>query len=177
MIIQIDLNTKRYGIDKAINKLIKAKRDLVQKQCTDFVKKLADRGIAVAKVNSGDYKDYIIYEKKILSQTADRVEGIFIARKKSDIFVQWKTGGYDIDPLLMAEFGSGWLAYNPLNIQGVGQGTHPQQKHAFDVDGWWYEDEKGKHHSVGHLPTLPVYNAYIEMENAIKEVAKETIRL
>lgn len=178
--IQIDLNTKRYGIDKAIKALQSYKKDLVEKQCAKFCEKLIQRGIKVSVVNCGDYGRYIEFDCIPKEKTDSKVTFLYTASKTQDITVTWKTKdgekSEDIDPLLMAEFGSGWLAINKWNYSGAGQGTHPQQTHAFDPDGWWWTDDTGTHHSYGQMPTFPIHLAWLEMQQSINAVVKEVYK-
>ena len=80
----------------------------------------------------------------------------------------------EVSPLLMSEFGSGWLAEVLYDIQGVGQGTFPHQKHAFDEEGWnWTTPDGVTHHSMGEPPQPTMFSAIVEMQNSIEEVARE----
>ena len=90
----------------------------------------------------------------------------------NSIFVEWATGSAVVDPLLMAEFGSGQFA-----VEGH-RGTFPNQKHAFDPNGWYWRDLSGElHHSRGITPTRPLYKAKEEMTQQIREVAERVFEL
>lgn len=80
--------------------------------------------------------------------------------------------------VLFFEFGAG-IYYNetldnPLGTKyGMGVGTYPNQTHAFDENGWYYQDDGGEwHHSYGVQATMPLYKAQRKM----KEMASAEIR-
>ena len=74
----------------------------------------------------------------------------------------------------MIEFGSGFKANNPKDIPGVGQGTFPNQTHAFDKEGWYWVDLDGKlNHSYGISPEMPMYKASLEVIKEVRTVVKE----
>lgn len=174
--IQINLNGKQHSVDKAIKQLEKYKKELVQTKIDRFVRRLIELGINVSYQNTGKYAGYIVFRKQLVNITNSSVEYLYVAKKTKDLYVEWDGGGYNIDPLLMAEFGSGWNAYDVWGVPNVGQGTHPQQKHALDPKGWWWTDDSGVHHSYGQNPTFPVHKAWIEMKQNIDTVAKEVFK-
>ena len=175
--INISLTTKG-SLDKAIEYLEQYKKELVQKS-EEFVSMLIDIGIQVAEMNSGDYGSYIVFRKE-LNPRKDGCEGLLIATDREKIVREWIRGGQivsaEISPLLMSEFGSGWLAQVLFpSVEGqVGQGTFPNQIHAFDENGWWWTTPDGeKHHSKGEKPTHPMHEAYVMMYSEIEKVARE----
>ena len=90
---------------------------------------------------------------------------------------QGSTKTVQVDPLLMSEFGSGWLADNLWDMGGVGQGTFPGQKHASDPDGWYWTDVTGvEHHSIGEPPSYPMHTADLRMIEVAPEIAKGVFR-
>ena len=167
------------GSTKSINELIKALEDYkktLDDKVTKFINELLDVGIATAQANTGKYDGYIQFTKKI----EDSEVGILIGTD-TELPVTWKTShgdvGYNVRPLLLAEFGSGWLA-NVMQydepISGVGQGTMPNAKgHATSAFGWWWVDKQGEHHSYGERPTYPMYYAVIAMKLEIDRIAKK----
>lgn len=176
--------SKKGSIEQAIKELEAYKRQLKQKT-EIFVDRLMDIGIQTAKENSGQYAGMIVFTKK-LNQTLDGCDGVLIATDGQKIIKEWyaskKSGleqknvrSYEISPLLMAEFGSGWLANVLDNVPGVGQGTMPDsQQHAFDPDGWyWYDDKGVKHHSMGEAPTYPMHSASLAILFEINKIARE----
>ena len=92
--------------------------------------------------------------------------------------------------LLFFEFGAGvGGGGHPLaGKMGMGPGTYPGQKHAFDKDGWWFptddenlivrrdKDGQGWGHSRGNPPYMPMYNASQEMRSRLLEIAREVFK-
>jgi len=174
---RIDISLTRKGdIDKAIRELHEYQKDL-NWRLGEFFKRLMDVGIQTAQDNSGQYRRYIRFEKQI-SVSNDGAEGILIATDGVKIIREWIYNGgiktAEVSPLLMAEFGSGWLSKVLDNVGGVGQGTFPGETHAFEKDGWWWTTPDGeKHHSIGEAPTFPMHSALIAMEFEVDRIAKE----
>lgn len=101
-----------------------------------------------------------------------------MAFDRAKITSVWKTKeglkSAEVSPLLMAEFGSGQYAQNPNNIVGVGQGTFPGQKHAFDEEGWYWVGLDDKlYHSYGIDPSMPMYEASQALFETAVRVARE----
>lgn len=166
-------------LDKLISDLQDYSNDLDNK-CAVFVSKLMDLGVEAAVDNSGQYRGLIRFEKHLFSD-ANGCDGIILATDGTKLIRQWLYKGgiksVEISPLLMAEFGSGWLANVIGNVNGVGQGTFPNQKHAFDEGGWsWTTPDGEKHHSMGETPTYPMHNAVVKMLNEINRVGKEVFK-
>lgn len=176
--MNLNLSLSEKSINHAIGELKQYRYSLETKTET-FVRKLLDVGIKVAEQNAGGYGKYIEFSKE--GKGGIRTVGYLVAKGKP-ITVEWdyyntkKTA--TVDPLLMAEFGSGKLAEVLFAISGVGQGTFPGQTHAFDEKGWnykeWQSDHNGKwHHSIGAAPTHPMYKADMEMIQQIDAIARE----
>lgn len=152
------------SIQKSIDYLNKYK-DTLNDKCQTFVERLLERGIRTAQANSGEYGGMIKFEKK-LNPSDYGCDGVLVATDGQKLIREWMRGGNvvsaEVSPLLMAEFGSGWLAKVLDPVEGVGQGTFPDQTHAFDPHGWWWETPDGeKHHSYGEAPTYPMHAASI----------------
>lgn len=151
--------------------------------CEEAVKRLAECGIETAKLNTGKYGKYIVFSMKVNSDDYG-CEAIITATNTGMIKSEWRTADgvktADVNPLLMAEFGSGLRAENPFDVKGVGTGTFPSETakdHATDPNGWWYMDTEGEwHHSYGMKPSAPMYNAWLEMYSNIETVMKEVFR-
>lgn len=179
--IYVSLTTEG-SIDKAIKALEAYKQSLIEKT-EELVEKLLNVGVETGQANNGQYAGMILFKKEIIPGS-DGVEGLLIATDGKKIVREWKyKGGLKqaiVSPLLMAEFGSGWLSkvlstgdYRDNGL-GVGQGTFPGQVHAFDKDGWWWETPDGvKHHSYGEAPTYPVNSALFAMMFEVDRIAKE----
>lgn len=142
-----------------------------------FVERLAQSGIMVAMQNVGGFGRYVTFRVDI-TQNNSECKAILVATNTGYITNQWQTKdgikSADVSPLLMAEFGSGQRAENPMGVPGVGQGTFPGQTHAFDSNGWYWQTLDGEwHHSKGISPSMPMYKAMLEMHANIRNVAKE----
>ncbi len=175
MKINIKLDTRS---TKAAIRNARKYKERLEKACREFVEQLADVGIKTARIYEGEYSGYIVYTKQV-DPKANGCTALMIAHGKG-IERTWKyQGGWKtvyVNALLMAEFGSGWLAdnENQWGVAGVGQGTFPGQIHATDPDGWWWTDEDGvSHHSIGEAPSYPMYNAYMEMSQQLMSIGKK----
>lgn len=178
--LNVSLTTKG-SLEKAIKYLEQYKKDLAKKS-EEFISRLIDIGIYAGEINAGQYKNYIVFEKN-LNLNKNDCEGLLIAMDKEKIIRQWYRGqtvvSAEVSPLLMSEFGSGWLAEVLFQsvVGKVGQGTFPEQIHAFDENGWWWTTLDGtKHHSKGEEPTHPMHQAYITMYSQIEKIAKEVFK-
>lgn len=175
--------TRRGDIDKLIDTLEEYKASLSHK-CVEFVERLLEEGIETARDNSGQYGSNILFHRRIEGDEEICI-GVMIAEDKQKIVKTWyrskrdaenrrNVQSYEISPLLMAEFGSGWLARVLDDVSGVGQGTMPKQRHAFDPDGWaWYDEDGVKHESMGEAPSYPVHAALLSMLFEVDNIARE----
>ena len=164
------------GIESLKKQLLDYKRNLNDK-CIQFIQRLSDEGIVVARQNVGGFGKYITFSTTITAENGG-YHGIMLATNTGIITSTWKTQdgekSTDVSPLLMVEFGSGLKAKNPMGVQGVGTGTFPGQTHASDPNGWWYMDLDGVwHHSYGIEPKMPMYKASLEMHKNIARIARE----
>lgn len=184
-LINISLNRKS-DIDKAIKQLEQYKRELDSKT-QEFVNRLAEIGITVAS----SYVSATPYDQYITFSTTDETSGdeIAITVHMSDttkITSEWWHGGKlvqnDVSPIMMAEFGAGWLAevkdYSG-DIPTAGRGTNSLFGHG-NEDNWYWTDKSGQHHSARDensiaemTPTHPIYNAVQQMKKSINKVARE----
>jgi hypothetical protein len=174
-VIRLSLTTEG-SLRKAVRELEEYKASL-QGKIERLIERLLDVGCETGIANSGDYAGMIVFSKEIIAGS-DNVEGLLIATDGTKIIREWKYRGglrhATVSPLLMAEFGSGWLSKVLDNVEGVGQGTFPDQEHAFDPQGWWWETPDGeKHHSYGEAPTYPVHSAMFAMMFEVDRIAKE----
>lgn len=164
------------GIRNLQKQLRDYEKELVSK-CERLVRELSETGIETAKQNTGSFGHYITFSVKT-EPNKDGCTGLMLATETGKIISKWKTKDgiktADVSPLLMVEFGSGWRAENPMNVPGVGQGTFPDQTHAFDREGWYWTDINGElHHSYGITPKMPMYKASLEMQKTVVEKARE----
>ena len=178
--IYVSLTTKG-SIDKAIKELETYQNEFHKKVALFKERLLEEVGVKTAYENAGEYGSYIIFEAK----DTDAKVSFLVGKDGQKIVKEWyaskKNGlehknvrSYEISPLLMAEFGSGFLAKVLDDVSGVGQGTMPGQKHAFDPEGWaWYDENGIKHKSEGEAPTFPMHAASMAMLMEADRVAKE----
>ena len=170
MKIEARLNTR--DITSVINK-IKWYESHLQWQLERFVSELADVGIEVAKSNT--YVEYdahyvnmggLLEFSKPITTSPDGVECILTAT--GQLYTkEWEGGSAQVNPLLMAEFGSGAKA-----VEGH-RGTFPNQHVAF-LESWKWKDKNGGrlYESRGSAPSRPMLKAKEEMEKQIQAVAQ-----
>lgn len=168
---------------EAKQKVMAYRHGLVRK-CDIFVRQLAQKGIIVGQdsLDSGDgYGKYITFGIE-LEHGQYGCKGLMYATSTGIIKSQWMTKDgvkeADVSPLLMVEFGAGLRANNAWAATAShgrgGTGTFPGQTHAFDPEGWWYQDLGGEwHHSYGVTPTMPMGHALSEMMDQIHSTAME----
>ena len=182
--IVLDLNAKG-GILNCKKGLRNYKRTF-SNRCDQFVRKLAEAGYRVAVLNknaigthpSGDelqYGQYIEFEVRH-GKTSAGAEGA-LAGIPATLYAMWiNEEGIQIrvvNPLLMAEFGSGQFADDSNFKIGMGIGTFPMQKHAFE-EFWQWQDIAGElHDSSGVQPTAPMWKASQEMKKQILSIARQ----
>ena len=172
---------RAFRSDLSVKGLRKLQKELRQYQRVEFKSKLqrfaselADVGIRMAKLNRGEFKDYIGFVKEVRDTKYNyQSKALVIGLNQVPNVVTWlKDGGahsVEINSLMMAEFGSGQFA-----VAGH-RGTFPNQKHAFEdewsyipiVDGRLMEEET----SSGVHATMPMFRAYIDMKNQIETIA------
>jgi hypothetical protein len=172
--IIVELNSE--SINKAIAKLEQISTDLGGSSAT-IIQKLLEIGISTAMENTGKYAGYIKFEP-VIQQDENGYVGLLVASDNSKIISRyWRYGSLveaEVSPLLMAEFGSGNYAdvaeiWSDL-VGQVGQGTFPNQTHAFQESWRWYGLDKIWHESSGESPSYPMYSAWQEMKRAIEGV-------
>lgn len=156
-----DLSVK--GIKNIIKQLEHYRDVELPKKVERYVAALAQEGILVGKDNVGGFGKYITFSFKTES-TKDGCKALMLATETGKIISSWKTAEgiktAEVSPLLMAEFGSGWGAANPMKVPGVGQGTFPNQQNAFNEEGWyWIGLDDKLYYSKGVTAKMPMYKA------------------
>jgi hypothetical protein len=174
---KITLTLSDSSIENVISELQSYKQEILDK-CERLVSELANSGIEVAKSNTGNHFGHYITFSMRIEPNNSGCTAVIVATETGQITSQWQTSdgikSADVSPLLMAEFGSGWKAQPHFDDVRGGQGTFPDQTHAFDREGWYWRDLDGEfHHSYGITPTMPMYKAYNYMEQNIISKAKE----
>lgn len=176
----ITVSASAKGMRELKRELEKYKTDL-NKKIAICIERLADLGISVAKANGGEFGNQIIFTKEVEIDGQRRIIAYVVGRDKFPILREWFYHGnikqVEVSPLYMAEFGSGWYSEPKFDNANGGQGTFPNQKHAFNEDGWtWTTPDGETHHSYGERPTYPMYNAYTEMYMQAKRIFQEVFR-
>ena len=179
---QINLN-KSGSVQRTIDFLESYKRGL-QDKAIRFKKELIAVGIQAAKSNAGEYGNCITFSSVALDAKVSFMQGednTLIVKEwytnKDDALKHENARSCEISPLYMAEFGSSFLAQVLWSIGGVGQGTMPYQRNAFDSQGWfWYDDDGIKHHSKGESPTFPMHRANLAMLAEADRIARKVFR-
>lgn len=173
MVVNVNI-TQPKSISNAIKQLEKYKADLIPKM-DRFVSLLAEVGIDVVKDNTfveydgerRNFGDSVTFYKEILFDT-EQVTCILTA-EGIPYLKQWIGGEARVNPLLMAEFGSGDFAL------GDWKGKFPSSsaKRHTDNPPWYWRDSGGRlHKSTGSTPSRPLYKAKQEMEKQILDIAR-----
>lgn len=178
MVIKFGLSED--SIKNAMRQLDNYENSLKQKAQL-FCQELADVGISTAKASTRTYGGFIVFSQQLGTMNSENPVVILYAKKTTDLIREWYYHGeikrVEIDPLLMEEFGSGFASFNPLDVPGVGQGSFPEQKHAFDEEGWYWTTPDGiTHHSWGETPGQPMYHAREEMYQQIRTIARKVFK-
>ena len=168
------------GIEQLKKDLLDYKNNTLPNLLKQYVEALAKEGISVGEQNVGGFGKYITFSIKT-EVSEDGCKALMLASETGKIISTWKSYGEiksaEVSPLLMAEFGSGWGAENPMQVPGVGQGTFPGQTHAFDKEGWyWLDEDDNLNYSRGITAKMPMYKASIRIQEIAKKKAKEIFR-
>lgn len=174
--IKIDLFDGK-SLQQAI-KQIEAYRDDLPRKCQEICRRLCEIGqqTALVAINESEYGKMVTLRSNI---DASKVgcNAIIIATGRSVTDEKGKT----FNLLFGIEFGAG-IKYNssgnPIAPEfGMGVGTFPDQKHAFDPEGWSYLDKNGYwHHSYGIKATMPMYKATVEIRRNLDTVIREVFK-
>jgi hypothetical protein len=159
-------------------KEIREYADHLSDQCRTFVDQLAQIGLDSALTNArmSPLGNTVSFQIKNYDM-ADTAIAILIGTGADT-----QTENYPVaNTLLMIEFGAGIVLndeQNPFASEfGMGVGTFPDQKHAFDPGGWVYPDETGVwHHTYGTKATMPMYHADTDMLQSIEKVARAVFK-
>ena len=157
-VINMSLNTA--SIDAAI-KEIRDYQAWIRRKTTEFVERLANEGAIQALI--GYESAYYRGPRDVDVNVEDRGDNTFA------IVASGET-------ILILEFGAG-VTYgygHPLALAyGMGPGTYPGQKHAFDPQGWWLPKEAGGGHTFGNAPSMTMYKVGKDLRDRIVEIARE----
>lgn len=176
--IKVDLSVK--GIEQLKRELLNYKEVTLKNLLREYVTELAQEGITVGQQNVGGFVKYITFSIQT-NITKDGCKALMVATETGKIISSWQTADgiktAEVSPLLMAEFGSGWGAENPMNVPGVGQGTFPSetaQQNAFNKEGWYWMDLDGNwNYSKGITAKMPMYKASQRIQEIARSKARE----
>ena len=174
-VFKTDLSVK--GIEQLKRDLLNYKEVTLKNLLLRYVTELAKEGVVVGQQNVGGFGKYITFSIQT-DVTKDGCRALMLASETGKIISSWQTADgiktAEVSPLLMAEFGSGWGAENPMNVPGVGQGTFPGQSHSFDKEGWYWMDLDGNwNYSKGITAKMPMYKASQHIQAIAKRKARE----
>lgn len=159
----ISMTLDPQSIDKALTEL-QAYQDDMDAKCKEICEKLASMG--AVNVSLG-------FSRAIY--TGDNDFSVDVQQKDNKFIVS--VSG---ETVLFIEFGAGVMAMDQVHPQsaefGMGIGTYPNQKHAFDEKGWYLPRSKtgGRAvHTFGNPPNMPVYNTAKDLRAEISRVVTE----
>ena len=167
--------------EKSVLKAIKQIQDYkvqFNQKCSTFVERLAELGLQTAQQSAS------------MSPLGNTVAFHVDNHDMFDSYIAMligqggthQTDGYPpANTLLLIEFGAGIVLNSVANPEagqfGMGVGTFPDEKHAFDPEGWYYPDESGVwHHTYGVKAEMPMYRAETGMILNIESIAREVFR-
>ena len=165
MTITINAFDKK-SFDSAIKDLNKYKRNL-ERKTNQLAERLANYGLLLAQV-SFEGVPYVGHKEVIV--TKEPSENGYIIRASGMT-------------ALILEFGAGVTlggGHPQATDFGMGVGTYPGQKHAFDPNGWYLPRSAGifaGEHTYGNPPAMAMYNAEKDMEREIEQMAREVFEL
>ena len=165
MTITINAFDKK-SFDSAIKDLNKYKRNL-ERKTKQLAERLANYGLLLAQV-SFEGVPYVGHKEVIV--TKEPSENGYIIRASGMT-------------ALILEFGAGVTlggGHPQATDFGMGVGTYPGQKHAFDPNGWYLPRSAGifaGEHTYGNPPAMAMYNAEKDMEREIEQMAREVFEL
>ena len=167
------------GANTILKQLEHMKRFGIEKRIRAFLNACGDRGIQVARQNSGQYGSYIEFTKEVNGHTLT-----VRASDKASIPRQWVYRGTikveNVSPLMLAEYGSGNFFLNNWD-NGITRDTsiyesNDPMPHANDPVWWWHENfGSPRQYSSGEAPTMPMYNSYITLIQEIEQIAQTTL--
>lgn len=183
----VSIGAKTGSHAKSIDDCIKWLQDYkveLNSKTRQFVNRLADYGIDVAAsaVASSQYDQYISFTKGDES-SGDTISIVVYGRNRERIVSQWWHKGKlvenEISPILMAEFGAGWLADISMYDVPVpgGAGTNSLYGHGTEKNWRWTSRDGttyvARDRTEEMTPTHPMYYAFIYIRDAVNKVAKE----
>lgn len=189
--VSLDAN-EMYNLADELNKYA----EKFEAKVNTLLSRLADLGISVAQANGGVFGGYIVYSKKF--EDSDGEKTVYMMAKDSTVITNtWYVSSTSseprqeaINPVLMAEFGSGYYAIEATGeAKGLGgRGTlDSPYGHAKDSKGWWWwsdtptrdgelqkvKDGRYLFHSDGLPPSRPLHNAVKACIEQVEGIVQE----
>lgn len=172
--MKISMSLSSKSIFKAAEQLRQYNKDLESKN-EEFVRRLSELGkeVALSAVSESPLGKVVTVTTNI-EQAEAGCKAVVVATGRTVT----SSDGREFNLLLAIEFGAG-IRYNKSENPnaadfGMGVGTFPDQKHAFDEEGWYYLGDDDKwHHSYGVKATMPMYRASSEIIQNIRNIAVE----
>lgn len=162
------------SIASAIRELEKYERE-IREHSQELVDALADHGTDVASMSGGTYGQYDSFTKR--SEGDGTTAKATLVGTGTEITKEWGDNGVrksaTINSLLMDEFGSGAMSevlFDSANGIG-GRGTLNTYGNAFR-DEWYWDDDGFRTYSSGEIPSHPMHNASMEMQQSVEKYAK-----
>ena len=161
---KIRIKLSESGIKEARREIADLK-SWIEGKLGEYLEELSKIGIEVIKVNVANAMGA---DDKNVDITTD------LSHNGSKAHMTIRVTGKD---LLFIEYGAG-IRFNNGNIHpfahehGYGVGTYPGQTHALNPNGWYWREGGRLHHSYGTQATMPVYKAWMSIQENALEVAK-----
>lgn len=157
--------TVRLGnMDDAIEQLDRYEKK-VQQNVKDFLTKLLDEGVEIAKAK------LVNLPPKAAVETGD-----LLASMKRDVIIEGNKGVILADNAhaVFVEFGTGVKGDNSKH-PGMDIGKKSTKDRAALADGWWYFDEQqGRTRFTEGMPSRPfMYETARDLERKVGEIARE----
>ena len=161
---KIRIKLSENGIKEARREIADLKA-WIESKLGEYLEELSKIGIEVIKVNVANAMGA---DDKNVDITTD------LSHNGSKASMTIRVTGKSI---LFIEYGAG-IRFNNGNVHpfahehGYGVGTYPGQTHAFNPNGWYWREGGKLHHSYGTQATMPMYKAWMSIQENALEVAK-----
>lgn len=143
------------------------KKHLLDEKTPEFLNAVGERGVEVAQKNLGYFAPDITVTHEVKGNE------VIVTAQAQDVLKEWDGGHSEkVNPLLLAEFGSGFFAENVTDDPRGGQGKLNKYGHAFDSNGWYWKENGVLHHSYGVKPTMPMYRSWSTIVRELDKIAQ-----
>ena len=173
------INVKLDGrsIASAIRELEKYEQRLNDRS-QKLVDALAEQGVKTAVASGGTYAAYDTFDSR--SEPGGETAKAVFTGTGTEIIKEWvdRDGmekASQINSLLMDEFGAGVFAEVLFDgVGGIGgRGTHNDWGNSFRDEWFWFiKGDPTPHYGSGEVPSHPMHNASMEMQQSVEKYAK-----